>query len=164
MMDWMRQWALTLCITAVAGAMAQMLLPKGNVQKVCRIVLSVFFLCCMVSPFASGNSGPSGTLQRKNEAVVSRSVENLEQDTQQAVLDQLEGRVEQSLQEGLCAQGIIPVQIQVTMNTERTDQIYINKLTVILPQSQQTSAPKVREYVKGQALVEPQIRYVSDSE
>ncbi len=164
MMDWLRQWALTLCITAVAGAMAQMLLPKGNVQKVCRIALSVFFLCCMVSPFASGLGKPSGTAQRQSEAAVSRSTKELEQDTQQAVLDQLEQRVEQSLMEGLNAQGIIPVQIQVTMNTERTDQIYISKLTVILPQSQQASAPKVREYVKGQAMLEPQIRYVSDSE
>lgn len=49
-MSAIKQWAFSLCATMVACGILQMLMPKSNLEKMLRLVVSVFFLCCVLSP------------------------------------------------------------------------------------------------------------------
>ena len=49
-MDAIRQWGFAVCCAAVAGGIAQMLSPKGSLQKVFRMTLGAFFLCSLLYP------------------------------------------------------------------------------------------------------------------
>ena len=55
-MDSVMKWGMSLCCAALAGGVAQILSPGGSMERIFRITLSVFFLCCVVSPF-NGFSG-----------------------------------------------------------------------------------------------------------
>lgn len=50
-MDLMRQWGMALCCAALAGGIAQMLAPGAAMNRIFRIALGAFFLCCLIDPF-----------------------------------------------------------------------------------------------------------------
>ena len=52
-MDALRGWAVTLCFAAVAAGMAGIIAPHGNLEKVYRFVVSLFFLACVLTPIFS---------------------------------------------------------------------------------------------------------------
>lgn len=50
-MDTVRQWVLTVAISAAAGAVVLMLSPGGSVNKSVRTAVSLFLMTAMVLPF-----------------------------------------------------------------------------------------------------------------
>jgi len=60
-MDAVMKWGMTLCCTALAVGIAQMISPGRSMEGIFRITLGVFFLCCIISPFAD----LPGTLELK---------------------------------------------------------------------------------------------------
>ena len=53
MIEMLKAWAVTLCAGAVVAALAKMLIPSGKMEKMFQMVLGVFFICCLISPFLS---------------------------------------------------------------------------------------------------------------
>ncbi|RGX56551.1 MULTISPECIES: stage III sporulation protein AF [Anaerotruncus] len=51
-MESIRQWAFGICAAAIACGLAQLILPKSNMQRLFNITSSVFFLSCLLSPLA----------------------------------------------------------------------------------------------------------------
>jgi hypothetical protein len=49
-MQTLRDWALTVALSALAGGIVWLLTPRGSVQKAVRTVVAVFLLCAFLSP------------------------------------------------------------------------------------------------------------------
>lgn len=49
-MDSIKQWVMTVCFAALAAGLANIIAPKGNMEKVYKFAVSVFFLCCVLVP------------------------------------------------------------------------------------------------------------------
>ncbi len=49
-MEAIKQWAFCACISVVIGVVASFLSPPGNMEKIYKYVISLFFLCCLFSP------------------------------------------------------------------------------------------------------------------
>jgi len=53
-METVKQWAMTVAISSVAGAIVLMLAPDGTVKKSVRTAVSLFLIVVMISPFVKG--------------------------------------------------------------------------------------------------------------
>jgi hypothetical protein len=51
-MDSIKQWAFSVSGAMVAAGLCRRLIPRGGMEKLFRATVSVFFLCCLLSPFA----------------------------------------------------------------------------------------------------------------
>ena len=51
-MEFIKNWAFSLCSAAICGSVMHLVLPEGNLQKVFKTVFCVFFLCTVISPLA----------------------------------------------------------------------------------------------------------------
>ena len=49
-MEAVRTWAFSVCASMVACGIALQLMPKSNLTGMFKLVVSVFFLCCLLSP------------------------------------------------------------------------------------------------------------------
>ena len=49
-MEAIKQWVFSVCAAMVACGLMQTLLPKSNMEKIFSLTVSVFFLCCLLSP------------------------------------------------------------------------------------------------------------------
>lgn len=52
-MDAIRSWAMSVCLAALAAGIAGMLAPKGNLEKIYRFAITLFFLCSVLVPLIS---------------------------------------------------------------------------------------------------------------
>ena len=50
-MNTIREIGISICVTAVAAAIFQGLMPKTGLEKTARFILSIFFISCLVVPF-----------------------------------------------------------------------------------------------------------------
>ena len=55
-MEIIRQWAVSICFAAVVCAVVMMIVPPGSTEKVFRITVSAFFICCAVLPIINNFS------------------------------------------------------------------------------------------------------------
>ena len=51
-MEFIKNWAFSVCSAAICGSVMYLVLPEGNLQKVFKTVFCMFFLCTVISPFA----------------------------------------------------------------------------------------------------------------
>ncbi len=52
-MEGLRQWAITVCCTLIAGGIFTLLIPKEKFGKVMRFTIGLFFIISLISPFAT---------------------------------------------------------------------------------------------------------------
>lgn len=52
-MDAVRSWAMSVCLAALAAGIAGMLAPRGNLEKILKFAVSLFFLCSVLVPLFS---------------------------------------------------------------------------------------------------------------
>lgn len=138
MMELIRNWTLTMCVTAVAGAIAGMIAPKVGAGKIFKITLSTFFLCCMIVPFFDipKTESPSFSQSFDNVGDNSHINEMIKEQTVLGTQNILENKLESYIQDET---GISPVKIELIMNTEDEEQIYISEaLVTVTEQSYQT--------------------------
>ncbi|MBR5773280.1 MAG: hypothetical protein IKY44_00375 [Clostridia bacterium] len=49
-MESVKAWAIGICMASLAGTVAHFLAPSGNIQRIFKVVISVFFITVMVYP------------------------------------------------------------------------------------------------------------------
>lgn len=49
-MDSVKAWAISICMASLAGTLAHFLSPSGNIQRIFKVVISVFFITVMIYP------------------------------------------------------------------------------------------------------------------
>lgn len=116
-MQAIQQWAFSICAAMVACGLAQMLLPPSNMEKVFRTTVSVFFLCCLLSPMLLRGSELRFELEEYTQADIEQRAARLtgEVDRQAgaAAGEDLKKIVEQKLAQ----MGINYLDIAININT-----------------------------------------------
>lgn len=46
-------WTISICLSAVAASIFELLIPKGNMEKIFRVVLGIFMVCVVLVPINS---------------------------------------------------------------------------------------------------------------
>ena len=49
-MDQIKSWAFSVCIASICGSILNIFVPEGSLQKTFKCVISIFFLCVVISP------------------------------------------------------------------------------------------------------------------
>lgn len=52
-MEAVRSWAMSVCLAALAAGIAGTLAPKGNLEKIYKFAITLFFLCSVLVPLFS---------------------------------------------------------------------------------------------------------------
>lgn len=112
-MDAIRSWVMTICLAAVAAGMAGILAPSGNLEKIYKFVISLFFLACVLVPVFNLRK-----IELPNPAAAAPQCQN--EDAVQAVVSEQAAEAAREKMTELvktCCEnlGVEPVSVQVTM-------------------------------------------------
>ena len=109
-METVKQWALTVAISAVAGAVILMLAPDGALNKSVRTAVSLFLIVAMMSPFVKGVDFSDFDIL---------AAEEYEQpDLTDAVAEQMKQAVKTKISEILADCGIKPIAINIDISVD----------------------------------------------
>ncbi|MDR0530557.1 MAG: hypothetical protein LBG83_00620 [Oscillospiraceae bacterium] len=96
-MDAIRNWALTVALSALAGGIVWLMTPKGSVQKAVRTVVAVFLLCAFLSPLFNGRRGLNLEFLPEAEATLPNFDAAVSRQIQAAVETELRARITEVL-------------------------------------------------------------------
>lgn len=115
-MELIRQWGMALCCAALAGGIAQMLAPGAAMNRIFRIALGAFFLCCMIDPFIGirGDQLQELNFQQKQEQ--QETADQLSSQAEEIFLVNVKDKLVQLAQKKLENMGINEGQVTVYIN------------------------------------------------
>lgn len=107
-MDTVRQWLLTVAVSAAAGAVILMLSPEGGVSKSVKTAVSLFLMTAMVLPFVKNFSFDIPDIIPETGAE--------QPDITAAVEEKMESALKAEIEKILAESGIKPQEINIDMN------------------------------------------------
>jgi len=160
-MEAIRQWALSLCVAAVAGAASEMLLPEGGAQKIYRISFSVFFLCCLFFPLIGMTGISFGGVSLKETAGDSRAAE-LQNALEEQFTSDFRAAAEEKTVETLEASGICGTKVEADVNIDDSGSILIERLIVTVPSGEEASEEKIKAIVEKAIGISPEVDFLKE--
>ena len=150
----MKTWAAEICAFAVAAGMLRMLVPKGSVVRIYRLVLCSVMLCVVLGPLLklfpqlshalTQSSSPHAPSSSFSEAVQEQSLE--------AMQESLTSLAAQTLEKA----SIPYMDISVLLTVTEDNEVALAKLEVTLPTS--SSATQAKEVLKEKLGLEAEVK------
>lgn len=119
-METVKQWALTVAVSAVAGAITLMLAPEGALNKSVRTAVSLFLIAAMLTPFVKGIDVSDFSFPE---------AEYEQTDLTDAVSEQMKAAVKTKITEILDDCGIKPIEINIDISVDE-EQMRIEKIEI----------------------------------
>ena len=157
MMDMIRQWALSICVTVVAATIFSMLIPNGSMEKVVRFAVSLFFLVSLLSPFIGGRI--DWNIDFNTEAMEQQDTVPLQESIDRQMTTIVENRLEASVTQLLAGIDVEPEKIEIQVNVGEDNSICISRLVLRLGQKDQNKGREASDLLKKEVGVTPEISY-----
>ncbi len=119
MMDFVKQWIFSICVTLIISAIFSMLAPKGSIGRFYKIVISVFIFVSFVFPlmdFDFDELKPDINFEPEYYHIMESSAEN---------------QIKSLISETLIQNGIENAEI-IALVTEKNEELEIENITICI--------------------------------
>ena len=160
-MDALKEWAVCLCIATLVGAIVHMLSPSGSMEKILRIVISIFFICAVVSPFLEGK-GIKIKLEDSLSGKEDSSLSDIKGNINKQITSQSKKQIENLIRQQMKKQGINEGQIFINMDIDDKGSILIKKIEVVIPDNAASKKSALTDSIKKELGID--VTVLSESE
>ena len=158
-MNGIREWAFSACAAMAVCGIARMVLPAGNLQKVLNITISVFFMCCLLSPLALRTGGINielnGYLQEESEKLAQQLMLGINAQANNAA----EAAIEKIISEKLLDMGINHTGITININTNGQNDVRIENINIRLPVEYEERNTEIQDRLENAMGMKIQLVY-----
>lgn len=146
MVEFLSNWSGQLVVALVIGSILEMLVPKGKNKKYVKMLVGIYIVFCIISPFTQINESFSvDNIDKTIDKYVKENIEEVDPSSMEARLEELYvEEVENSLGADLSELGykVMQCKVEVSLNNK------VNKSTI------QSINIKVKKYVRTNASSE----------
>ena len=145
-MDSIKQWAMTICFAALAAGLANIIAPKGNLEKVYKFAVSLFFLCCVLVPLFS----LKGISLNMNLQSVTQQNSNLQKTVDEQKLSETQSSVSALITEVCKKKGVTPLSVTTKAVIDKSGNIAISSAVVKLKKENMVKQTEIVSAVKDE--------------
>ncbi len=145
-MDTVKAWAISICMASLAGTVAHFLSPSGNIQRIFKVVISVFFITVMVYPIV-GLSGDSIGDVIDGYTYYDSYIDNTEQ-IADIVLKQSVAQIKSGVNDLLQGLGIEKSEIKVNTDINEDDSIVISSIEVVIGEEYKSKITEIYDELR----------------
>lgn len=151
-MNTIREIGISICVTAVAAAIFQGLMPKSGLEKTARFILSIFFISCLVVPFThldfSSFQDSLTAFQINDDSLNNTTVQGI---VNQKLSELTKRSISETMRTTLQKNGINPIEIEVETTITEDNSIIINRVIVLIkPEDQATARLLINTLTEGE--------------
>lgn len=151
MIEQIREWAFAVCAAAAIGGLINIIMPEGGLSKTLKSVISVFFLCTVISAFTKIDFDIADFKINENKIYESKEFEEINSVSE----EYLEGELYKSVTEILEAEEIYAKDILIKINISENGSIDINKFAIAFEQLEDPF--KLEEKIYNKTGIKPNI-------
>lgn len=131
-MEAVKQWGFSLCAAMVACGIAHMMLPKSNLEKMFRMVVSVFFICAILSPIVLRDTGLMVDIAFGAEVEIADRSGRVAEVADRQTLDRMRADLEKMIADKLSQKGIKVREVTININTSGQNSVQITSAEVLI--------------------------------
>lgn len=158
-MNAVQQWAFSVCAAAVAAGIARMLLPGAGLEKMFTLTVSVFFLCCLLSPLALRDPGLNldigGIVWQQSR----EDGEQLRELADQQALELARNSIHRLIRDKLTQLGINAGEITINITTNGQNNVVIEEVVILLDDRHKSRNSEIRSALREELGLDVQIAY-----
>ena len=158
-MEAIKSWASAVCFAALAAGMAGILTPRGNLEKISKFAVSLFFLCCILMPVFKFRQV---SLQLPAVQTTSGQTSTLEQTVQKQSGEQAEEKLSEIVKNECIRNGVTPQSVQVSLATDADGSYRIREVSVVLGKKDMAGKNSLQSLIKKDLGLDAAIREGSD--
>lgn len=155
MVEYIKQYVFSVCVSALVVTLIQMFLPQKGVSKVMKMAISVFFLSSLISPFLLDFDIDDEI--EKYSLVTFEENTNLLEKTDEYIISQFELKIKELILTELKTIEVDPVNLEVKISKKLDESLYIESVKIFLTKNDMLYQTDVFFKVKSITLCEPQI-------
>lgn len=161
-MNFLKNFTLSFCGAAVVGCCLKLLCPNGAMEKVFRVSISVFFLCCVATAVFSS---PVDTgvwrewEQRISQGETVGSGEDYQTAFRKQVVEQFQYSMELIVRQTLEKESFYPKKIIVSVHDQENGSIEMNQVILLMDSEYRREDAKVKELLYRQIGLWPEVNY-----
>lgn len=137
MIKFLSSWIEQITIALVIVSILEMILPKGNIKKYVKIVLSIFVVFCIISPFVNTSelyslaSDEINTYMEDKDVNKNNNIYQSSMDTrlQKLYIEELENNIKSKVEE--LGFNVKKCKVDAELNTNKSN-AGINKISIII--------------------------------
>ncbi len=125
-MEAVRTWAFSVCAAMAVCGIALQILPKSNLSSVFRLVVSVFFLCCLLMPVVVNFPTERYRLEEYSTRAAEERAEALRSVAEEQAALEADGNLEKFIADNLRQMGINyhDITINISVNGQSGAEVY----------------------------------------
>ena len=155
-MEYLKDWAFSVCCASLICGIFKMILPEGCFGKTFKVILSVFFICTVISPLMKINLS-----EIKNDFEISSVEENLDNNVfYENSLEYIESEIYTSAEAFLKNNGIEAKDIEIKINISEDYGIDINKFVLTI--AKEDYIDSLEEKIYKEIGIMPEIVFSED--
>lgn len=136
-MSAIKQWAFSLCAAMVAAGLVRMLLPKSSMEKLLRMVISVFFLSCLLSPAVLRDPALMVETEAAGREEMSARSERVTELAEKQLMDSARSALERLVREKLSQRGINAHEVTINIIAEEENDPRLESVELVLDSDDQ---------------------------
>ena len=149
-MDSAAKWALTVSVCAVISCIVEMLSSNTRLEKNVRMTLGLFMLCAVVIPLGGVVTELSADLEISDISLETNITDNMS--TQR--LSYLENSIKKLVIKRLDENGIVPINVEVTMDIGSDNSISIITAEITIDKKDAASTSEITSLLKEELGIE----------
>ena len=133
MIKFLSSWVEGIAIAVIVASIFEMILPNGNIKIYVNIVLGIFIIFNIISPFVRGNVFNSFDLEKELENYTSNTNLSASPNKQNSLAEMYINTFENDIKKQVEEQGysVKKCKVDASFDTEKND-FGINKITIII--------------------------------
>lgn len=159
-MDAIKQWAFSICAAMVACGLAQMVLPNSGMEKIFRTTVSVFFLCCLLSPVFLRVPSLQIELQESTRSDIEQRAARLTGEVERQAADTAGSELRKIVEEKLAQMGINYLDIAININTNGQSAEDAAQVDILLDAAQEAGHGALQAELAQALGVDIRLQYV----
>lgn len=137
-----KSWTLLICILSIISTLFEMLLPRGKIEKIFKVVLGIFILCSLLMPLKALSS--SMKFNSKNEKVFVKEENKLKNIIENQMKISSEVNLKSNIKNLLKRKNVKPEKINVIMDTDNNNCISIKNIEVYLSEGDKNKKDTIK--------------------
>lgn len=149
-MEGLQQWALSICASVLIAGLFSVLVPKGSMEKLLRLVVAAFLVMALASPLIQKGSFSSIFSFEESAENKLKETKTLEQSINEQMAAQMETTVKNQIAACLKKLGTENEKVRVSMDIAEDGRIQMNEIMILIPDSDRAKRQEVRQAVKSE--------------
>lgn len=161
-MEQIKQFAFSICSSAVVATLCYMILPNSNLSKVMKTAISIFFLSSLLSPWIL-DFDILDEIERYTPIDMNSQYREIEEETDKYIIEQFELEIKEIILSDLKTINVDPVNINISISKNVDETLYVDNVEVYLTKKDTRYKADVVLKIKNITQCQPQI-YVTEAE